>query len=183
MRACVTGRVGSDQRGFTVVELVCVLVIICILLVAGMIGARPWWKSRHDREVVAQAGFVWGALLQYRADHGGRFPKDAASLRTSLTLPTNDPTTPGPDGTKGYMAVGDWPLDKMTDLPLVPKTGAGAQPPVKMYDQAEQRAIMYYWVSADRLSGWLVVYGGGGHPVFRRFVGPNYVEATSKPTG
>lgn len=85
-------RLGRDQRGFTLIELVVVLTIIGVLAVLIVPSVAGYADSAKKKSTLADAKNLQTALVLYYSDHG-RYPtagargeiKDYATLRSTLS--------------------------------------------------------------------------------------------------
>ena len=86
---------GSSQRGFTLLELLVVIVIIGLL--AGLVGPRYFDTVSKSKAKVARAQMdsLEKALEQYRLDTGS-FPTQEQGLQALLTLPAGVARWQGP---------------------------------------------------------------------------------------
>ena len=96
---CVAGRVARLPRGFTLVEIMVVVVILGIL--AALIVPRVVGRTDDARAVAAKQDIaaVMGALKLYRLDNG-RYPSNEQGLPALVTKPQS---TPVPTNWKQYL--------------------------------------------------------------------------------
>lgn len=71
------------RKGFTIIELVFVLVIVGLLLVGGLMGFNKIYAPTVASTEYGRVSQVLGAIERARADNGGSYPAVAAG--TSLT--------------------------------------------------------------------------------------------------
>jgi len=97
--SCVAGRVARLPRGFTLVEIMVVVVILGIL--AALIVPRVVGRTDDARAVAAKQDIaaVMGALKLYRLDNG-RYPSNEQGLPALVTKPQS---TPVPTNWKQYL--------------------------------------------------------------------------------
>jgi len=99
------GRPGRSEAGFSLVELMVVIVIIALL--TGVVGYNVNKKMKDSRAQVAkmQIESFSGSLGAYALDMG-RFPSTAEGLQALVENPTDSDTWNGP-----YLAKKKVPLD------------------------------------------------------------------------
>ena len=97
--SCVAGRVARLPRGFTLVEIMVVVVILGIL--AALIVPRVVGRTDDARAVAAKQDIaaVMGALKLYRLDNG-RYPSNEQGLPALVAKPQS---TPVPNNWKQYL--------------------------------------------------------------------------------
>ncbi|MEI6221571.1 MAG: prepilin-type N-terminal cleavage/methylation domain-containing protein [bacterium] len=84
------------QSGFTLVELIIVIVIITILAAAILVGINPALRFRQARDAQrwSESNAILNAIMAYKVDHGGDLPvgliagTPAALSATEYTLGT-----------------------------------------------------------------------------------------------
>lgn len=94
---------GSAARGFTLLELLVVMVIIGLL--AGFVAPRYFAQVGKSQVKVAKAQIdaLDKALDQFRLDVG-RYPTSEEGLQALVTAPSNEPAWSGPYLKKGVPA-------------------------------------------------------------------------------
>lgn len=70
----------QQRRGFSLVELLVVAVIICILFVLGVSQSRLWIKKSLASRSIGQLGQINTALHLYVAENDGKFPLLCSSV-------------------------------------------------------------------------------------------------------
>lgn len=90
-----------DEAGFTLIELVVVMVIVAILMAIAVPSFRGGRKATDHKALVAAAQSYREAIEAFRLDHGGRVPFQTADWSNTVGLgPVDDLTT------KPYMRAG-----------------------------------------------------------------------------
>ncbi|MEI6221569.1 MAG: prepilin-type N-terminal cleavage/methylation domain-containing protein [bacterium] len=87
----------SKQAGFTLVELIIVIVVITILAAAILVGINPALRFQQARNAQrwSEANAILNAVMSYKVDHGGALPTGFVALTpailstTEYTLGTN----------------------------------------------------------------------------------------------
>lgn len=153
---CRVLRVGGDEGGFSLIELIVVLIIVSILMAVGIFGFRAMRDSSTAPQMNTGAGRIWRAVQDYRFDNEGAFPT-AAMLTSSggasfVDLGGRRYVRIWPDGVKGakYMIV------QSSAAAAAPTTG-----PVNV--------VLYHTAGS---SGWMAAYDANGKRVFQRGVSP-----------
>lgn len=107
-----------DERGFTVLELVVVLVILSLLAALAYAGIQSSRRTTNARVMATNAGLILGAIGTFERIHprvGATDPLLAGSTFTSTQ--TESPTTLYDLG--GGRILDPWPSDPYTGKPLV----------------------------------------------------------------
>lgn len=88
-------RVLRDQRGFTLVELIVVIIVLGLLV--GLVGPRLWGRVGQSKTAVTRAQIeLFGAALdQYRLDIG-TYPTASEGLEALVRNPGNNQKWAGP---------------------------------------------------------------------------------------
>jgi general secretion pathway protein G len=88
-------RVLRDQRGFTLVELIVVIIVLGLLV--GLVGPRLWGRVGQSKTAVTRAQIeLFGAALdQYRLDIGA-YPTASEGLEALVRNPGNNQKWAGP---------------------------------------------------------------------------------------
>lgn len=148
-------RPARGERGFSLIEIIIVMILVAIALLAAVHTLTSVRRSSVDSKYVAAAGVVWRGVGAYRQDNKGALPPISAF----------DNRGAGLRNAAGTRYVRDWPDDPATDQPLVPapgSPGAAAEP------GPANRVV--YWAAANGEAARLVAYGSGGRIVFLRSV-------------
>lgn len=88
-------RVLRDERGFTLVELIVVIIVLGLLV--GLVGPRLWGRVGQSKTAVTRAQIeLFGAALdQYRLDIG-TYPTASEGLEALVRNPGNNQKWAGP---------------------------------------------------------------------------------------
>lgn len=111
---------GRSCRGFTLLELLVVLLIIALL--AGYVGPKLFGEIGKAREktAAAQMRSLSGALDRYRLDLG-RYPSSSDGLQVLMVAPA------GATGWRGPYLSGDVPLDPWGKPYVYRQPGSGGK--------------------------------------------------------
>lgn len=101
-----SGRILQGQRGFSLIELL--VVIIILGLIAGLVGPRLFGRVGQSKQAAARAQIelLGAALDQYRLDVG-TYPPAAAGLQALVQNP-NAPNWNGPYLKKPALPLDPW---------------------------------------------------------------------------
>ncbi len=152
VRGCIRVRPGGPHReaGFTLIEVLVVLVIIAIVLTVALPSVRQARTGSEGGTMVAAGATVWRAISEYRLDNRGQLPP------TNLVSSAQVANFRSPTGTP-YLR--RWPSNPGSDVPLPVRS---SPPP------AGTAAIVY-----ERSSEWhgtVAAYTSTGARVYCRSI-------------
>lgn len=144
----------SSEAGFSLIELIVVLIIVAMLMAIGITGFRSMRDSSTAPQMNTGAGRIWRSVQEYRFDNEGTFPK--ASMLTAR-------------GGTGFVDLGgrryvrDWPGGiRGAKFIVVQSSGASAAPAT-----GPANVVLYH---DNRTSAWMAAYESKGKRVFQRGV-------------
>lgn len=143
------------ERGFSLIEIIIVMILVAIALLAAIHTITSVRRSSVDSKYVASAGVVWRGVGAYRQDHKGALPPISAF----------DDRGAGLANPAGTPYVRSWPDDPATGELLLPTQGSQSPPA-----EPGPKNTVQYWASANGEAGRLVAYGSDGRIVFLRSV-------------
>lgn len=148
-RSCVPPCPRTREAGFSLVELLVVMVVIAIMLGVASVSVRSSLQEKPDAELDVVSGRVWRAIGDYRVDRNGRFPPTV--------------TKDGLVNLSGGSYIRSWPEHPGREGALEVAASGAARPP------ASSRPFdVLYHAGADGASGWIAAYDGRGSVMFRR---------------
>lgn len=160
-----TGRSVVVEAGFTIVELLVVMIIVSILAAITMPQLAKTREKTSGPLVNLGAGTLWRGVMNYRLENHGVLPTAGmlASEGATFTNPAN------------ARYVKRWPDDATGNAPLVVTASNAASAPATT--SANRRGTVLYAPlpagSANPTRGWLAAYAPTGQLVFRRSIGTN----------
>jgi prepilin-type N-terminal cleavage/methylation domain-containing protein len=166
-RGCVAVRPRrrGEESGFSIVELIVVLVIVAILMAAVLPQLNKVRRNTGGPTTNIAAAAIWRGVQNNRIDNGGNFPPLSMLQNGGTTF-----TDPG-----GIKYVKRWPQDSK-GAPMEVLSGSGTPPTANLPLPAGPvppgssiGKVVYF---ANGTSGWIVAYSDTGRIVYRRDAGP-----------
>lgn len=144
-------RIG-DERGFSLIEIIIVMVLLIIAMLAAVSTLTSVKRNGADVRYTTAASTIWRGIGAYRQDNKGAMPP--------LTLL-------GSEGANfknlaGTRYVAEWPEDPDGSGRIEVGEGTGAPA-----DSGPASSLLY---STDGTEGWLAAYGHDGRLIFLRGV-------------
>jgi len=88
----MTKRVGGNQRGFTLVELMITVAIVAVLSLLAMVGYSRWTRSAKTAEATSMIGSIKGQQDTYRAETLRYLDCTNGGMSLTTTYPAGAPT-------------------------------------------------------------------------------------------
>lgn len=152
--SCGRRRAGGFESGFTIIELLVVLIIVAVLMVLLAPNALNQHRSSANPALNASAGAIWRGVQRYRMDNRGTFPN------ASMVKPTT-PSTFVDAANEPYIR--RWPAGP-DGLAQQVTTASSATIPVSVAATPNGQ-VLYY--GAGNV-GWVAAYSPHGNLVLRR---------------
>lgn len=146
------------EDGFSLMEMVVVLVIILIVGAITTAGMGSFRTASGDPGMSAAAEVVWTGIVEHRVDHHGLFPDATMIVGGDGSTLVDD---------EGQRYVRSWPEDPTGDGRIKVQGSPEVRPPGMLTGGG-----VLYHVEPKQSEGWIAAYGRDGAPVFVRGVAP-----------
>lgn len=148
------GRGSDAERGFSLLEMIIVLVLVGIALMAAIFSMSSVKRSGNDAKYATAASQVWRGVGAWRQDNKGALPPATALAGGGSNF----------QSITGSRYVRYWPEDPRTGEPLAVAGARGAPSTT-----GSPGTVVY---STNGTTGWMAAYGHDGRAVFLRAVTP-----------
>ena len=161
-------RARRSEAGFSIVELIVVMVIVAVLFVIVMPQLARTREKTGAPQVTLAAGAIWRGVQAYRIENGGELPDPAIITNASTTSPPGRDFKNAADG----KYIERWPEDNHGVAMPVLNGGTATVPTASVPDTDNRAGKVVYYAPAGRprTTGWLVGYADTGALVYRRSI-------------
>ena len=156
-------RPSAATAGFTIVELLIVIVVIAILAAITIVAYNGIQARASNVKITSAVNTLEKAVQLWHVDTGNLPYSGGSSTATMPVTPTNGEACPGATTTGGWVASGSGYSCGLEDLlkayKLIPSTLISSLPPNKNTNNSYKQTLMFYQCSAlSNIHGYILMW-------------------------